>query len=150
MVKLAKRELCDLHLRDAPAPNAQIIPALGPKVCRYYLHWAMWIPREFRLPKTHLSPCLSQSLRGLARAKYTTIVCHIVVSCYRIQMRSASEEPVIRLGAWFLGKTLPKQPRKAHLNNSNIHSDNPHGHFFRTFRRACAHHAHQEMNTGNP
>ena len=25
-------------------PSIQIIPALGPKVCKYYLHWAGWIP----------------------------------------------------------------------------------------------------------
>ena len=27
-------------------PSIQIIPILGPKVCRSYLHWAIWIPRE--------------------------------------------------------------------------------------------------------
>ena len=26
-------------------PSIQIIPTLGPKVCKYYLHWAIWIPR---------------------------------------------------------------------------------------------------------
>ena len=26
-------------------PSIQIIPALGPKVCKYYRHWAIWIPR---------------------------------------------------------------------------------------------------------
>ena len=26
-------------------PSIQIIPTLGPKVCRYYLQWATWIPR---------------------------------------------------------------------------------------------------------
>ena len=26
-------------------PSIQIIPTLGPKVCKYYLHWANWIPR---------------------------------------------------------------------------------------------------------
>ena len=25
-------------------PSIQIIPTLGPKVCKYYLHWAIWIP----------------------------------------------------------------------------------------------------------
>ena len=25
-------------------PCIQIIPTLGPKVCEYYLHWAIWIP----------------------------------------------------------------------------------------------------------
>ena len=32
--------------RDYPRdPSIQIIPTLGPKVCKYYLHWAIWIPR---------------------------------------------------------------------------------------------------------
>ena len=26
-------------------PSIQIIPTLGPKACKYYLHWAIWIPR---------------------------------------------------------------------------------------------------------
>ena len=26
-------------------PSIQIIPTLGPKVFKYYLHWAIWIPR---------------------------------------------------------------------------------------------------------
>ena len=26
-------------------PSIQIMPTLGPKVCKYYLHWAIWIPR---------------------------------------------------------------------------------------------------------
>ena len=26
-------------------PSIQIIPTLVPKVCKYYLHWAFWIPR---------------------------------------------------------------------------------------------------------
>ena len=26
-------------------PSIQIIPTLGPKVCKYHLHWAIWIPR---------------------------------------------------------------------------------------------------------
>ena len=25
-------------------PSIQIIPTLGPKVCKYYLRWAIWIP----------------------------------------------------------------------------------------------------------
>ena len=29
------------HLRD---PSIHIIPTLGPKVCTYNLHWAIWIP----------------------------------------------------------------------------------------------------------
>ena len=28
-------------------PSIQIIPTLGPKVCKYYLHWAIWIPRVY-------------------------------------------------------------------------------------------------------
>ena len=31
-----------LYPRD---PCIQIIPRLGPKVCKNYLHWAIWIPR---------------------------------------------------------------------------------------------------------
>ena len=27
-------------------PSTQILPTLGPKVCKYYLHWAIWIPRD--------------------------------------------------------------------------------------------------------
>ena len=34
-------------------PSIQILPTLGPKLCKYYLHWATWIPRE-----------TSQHLRG--------------------------------------------------------------------------------------
>ena len=26
-------------------PSIQVIPTLGSKVCNYYLHWAVWIPR---------------------------------------------------------------------------------------------------------
>ena len=26
-------------------PSIQMIPTLGPKVCKYYLHLAFWIPR---------------------------------------------------------------------------------------------------------
>ena len=26
-------------------PRRQILPTLRPKVCKYYLHWAIWIPR---------------------------------------------------------------------------------------------------------
>ena len=32
-----------LYPRD---PSIQIIPTLGPKVCKYCLHWAIWIPRD--------------------------------------------------------------------------------------------------------
>ena len=27
-------------------PSIPIIPTLGPKICKYYLHWAIWTPRE--------------------------------------------------------------------------------------------------------
>ena len=30
---------------DPGDPSIQIIPTLGPTVCKYYLHWAIWIPR---------------------------------------------------------------------------------------------------------
>ena len=26
-------------------PSIQILPTLGPKVCKYYPHWAIWSPR---------------------------------------------------------------------------------------------------------
>ena len=26
-------------------PSTHIVPTLGPKVCIYHLHWAIWIPR---------------------------------------------------------------------------------------------------------
>ena len=36
-----------LELPQIPRdPCTQIFPTLGPKVCKYYLHWAIWIPRE--------------------------------------------------------------------------------------------------------
>ena len=42
-------------------PSIQIVPTLGPKVCRYYLHWAIWIPRETLKPLTlNASPKLSK------------------------------------------------------------------------------------------
>ena len=31
-------------------PSLQIIATLGPKVSKYYLHWAIWIPRETEAP----------------------------------------------------------------------------------------------------
>ena len=35
-----------LRRRSFPRdPSTQIIPTLGPEVCKYYLHWAIWIPR---------------------------------------------------------------------------------------------------------
>ena len=39
----------DLKLKPNPYPkdpSIQIIPTLGPNVCRYYLHWAIWIPMD--------------------------------------------------------------------------------------------------------
>ena len=30
-------------------PSIQIIPTLGPKVCKYYLHWAIRIPRVWQI-----------------------------------------------------------------------------------------------------
>ena len=32
-------------LRD-PSIQITIIPTVGPKICEYYLHWAIWIPRD--------------------------------------------------------------------------------------------------------
>ena len=36
-------------------PSTQILPTLGPKVCKYYLHWAIWIPRVFSAAQLDLS-----------------------------------------------------------------------------------------------
>ena len=36
-------------IRNPRDPSIQIIPTLGPKVCKYYLHWAVWIPRGIEL-----------------------------------------------------------------------------------------------------
>ena len=36
--------------RNPRDPCTQILPALGPKVCKYYLHWAIWIPRGILVP----------------------------------------------------------------------------------------------------
>ena len=41
-LKLICSRLTGLPYRD---PSIQIIPTLGPKVCKYYPHWAIWIPR---------------------------------------------------------------------------------------------------------
>ena len=30
-------------------PSIHIMPALGPKVWKYYLHWAIWIPRVLEM-----------------------------------------------------------------------------------------------------
>ena len=30
-------------------PSIQIIPTCGPKVCKYYLHWAIWIRRALKI-----------------------------------------------------------------------------------------------------
>ena len=35
--------------------SIQIIPTLGPKVCKYDLHWAIWIPREMDRSHTNLA-----------------------------------------------------------------------------------------------
>ena len=35
-----------LALGDLRDPSIQRIPALGPQVCKHYLHWAIWISRE--------------------------------------------------------------------------------------------------------
>ena len=34
-------------------PSIEIIPTLGPKVCKYYLHWAVWSLRA-TLPQTSM------------------------------------------------------------------------------------------------
>ena len=35
-------------------PNIQITPTLDPKVCRFYLHWAIWIPSIWTSTKSSL------------------------------------------------------------------------------------------------
>ena len=39
-------------------PCTQILPTLGPKVCKYYLHWAIWIPREYQNNLLHATVLL--------------------------------------------------------------------------------------------
>ena len=42
--------------RDTPMNLCiQTIPTLGPKVCKYYLHWAVWIPRALTVERSFLS-----------------------------------------------------------------------------------------------
>ena len=38
----------------------QIIPTLGPKVCKYYLHWAIWIPREQNSFRAHTGGAMAR------------------------------------------------------------------------------------------
>ena len=40
-----------------------IIPMLGPKVCKYYLHWAIWTPRVGK--RTALNPKESKQFQSL-------------------------------------------------------------------------------------
>ena len=35
-------------------PSIQIMPTLGAKVCKCYLHWAIWIPRLINLQGSKL------------------------------------------------------------------------------------------------
>ena len=37
-----ERKIGSIFPRD---PSIQIMPTLGLRVCKYYLHWAIWIPR---------------------------------------------------------------------------------------------------------
>ena len=40
----------DEGLKGFPSdPSMQIMPTVGPEVCKYYLHWAIWIPRGWVL-----------------------------------------------------------------------------------------------------
>ena len=50
----------DLGFRD---PSIQTIPTLGPRVCRYCLHWADWIPWES--VTSHLSAKLAAGPLGV-------------------------------------------------------------------------------------
>ena len=37
-------------------PGIQIIPTLGPRVCKYYLHWVFWNGRSYRTWLEHTAP----------------------------------------------------------------------------------------------
>ena len=51
-------------------PGIQLIPTLGPKVCKYYLHWAIWIPKDCDRGTTMgsmvLLPGKLQEIKGFA------------------------------------------------------------------------------------
>ena len=38
----------DLRLASFRDVSIQMAPTLGPKVCKYYLHWTSWIPKPYR------------------------------------------------------------------------------------------------------
>ena len=40
--------LAVMNLQSARDPSVQEIPTLRPKVCKYHLLWAIWIPRRER------------------------------------------------------------------------------------------------------
>ena len=48
--------------------SIQILPTLGPKDCKYYLHWAIWIPRE-REATVYLVRAVAKELCELEAAK---------------------------------------------------------------------------------
>ena len=46
MEKKTKHEMETRDIRELYRdPSIQIIPTLGPKVCKCCLYWAIWIPR---------------------------------------------------------------------------------------------------------
>ena len=45
VLRLAKAWKAIEYRQNPRGPSIQILPTLGRKVCKYYLHWAIWIPR---------------------------------------------------------------------------------------------------------
>ena len=70
-------------LNHSLGPCTQIIPTLGPKVCKYYLHWAIWIPRDF-YSGLRVFHGASQGLRGgftVWGLKALVVSCGLRVEC---------------------------------------------------------------------
>ena len=47
MEKNMEHEMETRVIEQYRGPNIQIISTLGPEVCKYYLHWAIWISRAW-------------------------------------------------------------------------------------------------------
>ena len=54
-------------LLDARDPTIQIIPTWGPKVCKYYLHWAIWITRVTQSLNIIVRKTLKAEAAGVAQ-----------------------------------------------------------------------------------
>ena len=48
-------KVSNYHHMPYRGPSIQIMFTLGPKVCKYYLHWAIWIPRDGHIVKNRVS-----------------------------------------------------------------------------------------------